>query len=770
MINDIEKILKILNHRSMPISAKIKALKKTDDKLLKTEFFQNFKMTQKKMESSGFNNKPEQMINTLIEIGLIHYELMNTNAATDYLHNSLRIFENEISYIKKTDLLEKLGLLNENTGNFTEAVKFFQKAVAISNNAKELKDIIYFSNKAGQMFINLDDYKSALQHYQKSYDLSAQLQDTERMSVCQNNIGKVYFCLEDYEKSLEYFLNSFQIREQTDDTKSIANSLNNIGAIYHKINNTDKALEVFSRAMKMHEELNNEAGIAISLNNMGTIYNKSGKFEKAIEYHQKSLKIRKKIGTKNEISFSLNNIGNIYKNTNKYKKALQYYHEALALDEKRSDKPMTLILFINLGNTYLAVKEYDKALFYLKKSLKISEEIGSKENLQAINVHLSDYYFAVGKYKKSLLYYKKFSNLRNELQENKTGKKLLQLQLNFELEQKKKENEIKRLENIGDKYSLISKDLEQRIERNFIGKSRIIKTILKDTLKAAEYKDTNVIITGESGTGKEIIARIIHHAGERKEFGFFPINCAAIPETLLESEFFGHKKGTFTGAVEDKKGLFELAHQGTLFLDEIADMPLSLQAKLLRAIEEKTIKRIGDEREILVDIRIIAATNQDIEKLLKNNNFRLDFYHRLNTLEINIPPLRERPEDIESLMRHFSKTVSRKLNKTIPEIDTDLFDFLKNYDFPGNVRELKNLVERALIICENNVLNKKCFPLVIFNQSANNVSDYSIKENEKQLIKTVLKKTNSNISQAAKILGISRHTLTRRLSEFHIKN
>jgi DNA-binding NtrC family response regulator len=246
----------------------------------------------------------------------------------------------------------------------------------------------------------------------------------------------------------------------------------------------------------------------------------------------------------------------------------------------------------------------------------------------------------------------------------------------------------RRLKRLEETNSLISKSLERKIDRQFIGVSAKIQEVFEQAVIAANYPEANVLITGESGTGKENIARIIHHSGIRKEHLFCAVNSSAITETLLESEFFGHKKGSFTGAINDKMGFFEVCNKGTLFLDEIADMPFSLQAKILRATEEKVITRVGDTKLIHTDFRIISATNNDIDEMVERKKFRLDLLHRLNTLIIHIPPLRERPEDIKPLLVHFIDYYATKFNK--PEIRTsgEVFEALFKYDFPGNVREL----------------------------------------------------------------------------------
>ncbi len=327
------------------------------------------------------------------------------------------------------------------------------------------------------------------------------------------------------------------------------------------------------------------------------------------------------------------------------------------------------------------------------------------------------------------------------------------------------------LKNVEDKNSLISMELENSIEKKFIGESKSIKKVLDLTFNAAKYNDVNVLITGESGTGKEIIARIIHFASDRKAKNFFPVNCSAIPETLIESEFFGHKRGSFTGALQDKKGFFELTDGGTLFLDEIADMPLNLQAKLLRVIEEKKVKRIGEDSHFSVDVRIVAATNHNVEQMIAENKFRLDLYHRLNTMIINIPPLRERPDDIKPLLHHFIDTFSKKIKIIPPQIHNNLIPEMKKYDFPGNVRELKNLTERALIICKSKILDKEYFPLKCLDNKpvTGEEINYNLEQNETNLIRSALSETGKNQTKSAKLLGISRHALIRRMEKFKIK-
>jgi DNA-binding NtrC family response regulator len=328
----------------------------------------------------------------------------------------------------------------------------------------------------------------------------------------------------------------------------------------------------------------------------------------------------------------------------------------------------------------------------------------------------------------------------------------------------------RKLKQMEERNSLISKTLEEKINREFIGVSSQIKEVFDQAVTASGYPDANVLITGESGTGKENIARIIHHSSSRKDHLFVAVNSSAITESLLESEFFGHKKGSFTGAINDKMGFFEVCHQGTLFLDEIADMPLNLQAKILRATEEKVITRVGDTNTIHTNFRIISATNHDIERNVQEKKFRLDLLHRLNTLHIHIPPLRERPEDIEPLLVYFTGIFTVRFNKPKLTISKEVLDLLLKYDFPGNVRELRNITERAIILCKNPVLGVKDFPVKPQKKDPSPLAnqEVNLKENEIKMVRLALQNCKYNQSAAADMLGITRDALIRKMKKYNI--
>ncbi|MCE1197897.1 MAG: sigma-54 dependent transcriptional regulator [Marinilabiliales bacterium] len=320
-----------------------------------------------------------------------------------------------------------------------------------------------------------------------------------------------------------------------------------------------------------------------------------------------------------------------------------------------------------------------------------------------------------------------------------------------------------------ERNSLISKALEDKINRKFIGISSKILAVYEQAHLASQYPDTNVLITGESGTGKENIARIIHFSGDRRNKIFCAVNSSSITDSLLESEFFGHKKGSFTGAITDKKGFFEIADEGTLFLDEIADMPLNLQAKLLRAIEEKVFTRVGDTLPLHSDFRIISATNFDLDQMVSDKKFRLDLLHRLNTLHIHIPPLRERVEDIEPIFKQFLTEFSQRLGKPIPEVPEEVMSLLNEYAFPGNVRELRNITERAMIFSKGDRLTTQDFLIKSTRTATTPVAKETLStDGEADVIREKLKACNFNQTETASALGITRDALIRKMKKYNI--
>jgi two-component system, NtrC family, response regulator PilR len=317
--------------------------------------------------------------------------------------------------------------------------------------------------------------------------------------------------------------------------------------------------------------------------------------------------------------------------------------------------------------------------------------------------------------------------------------------------------------------------------QNIVGNSEPMHRIF-DLIKRVSQAPSNVLITGESGTGKEVVAKAIHFNGALKDKPFITVNCGAIPEQLMESEMFGHKKGSFTSAVADKMGLFEAANSGTLFLDEIGELPITIQVKLLRAIQERVIRRVGANDDIKVDVRLIAATNRDLEKMVQQGTFRQDLFYRLNVIQIPLPPLRERREDIGLLASAFVKKFNERLSKNVSGISEEALEVLNQYNYPGNVRELENIIERTMALESGSVILPESLPpLVSTSRGSRVVSSHEIEvgesgvdiervlgQIEKELIVKAIHAAGGVKKRAAKLLKISPRSMRYRCDKYNL--
>jgi len=323
----------------------------------------------------------------------------------------------------------------------------------------------------------------------------------------------------------------------------------------------------------------------------------------------------------------------------------------------------------------------------------------------------------------------------------------------------------------------LTRELQERYQfENIIGKSPAMQEIY-DLIETVSQTDVTSLILGETGTGKGLAARAIHYSSHRKEGPFITVNCAALPEPLLESELFGHTKGSFTGAIADKPGRFELANGGTIFLDEVGDIPTSIQVKLLRVIDDKEFERVGGTKTVKANVRIVAATNQDLRGEVKQGHFREDLFYRLNVITIKIPPLRERREDIPLLIHYFVEKYNEEFTKEIEGSGKQAMDLMLNYDWAGNVRELENAIEHAFVQCKNKLIMPEHLPEEVRRGSSyagiSAMPSFESEENplevaEKMVILSALEGTRWNIGKAAQILKLSRPTLWRKMKKYQI--
>jgi PAS domain S-box-containing protein len=316
-------------------------------------------------------------------------------------------------------------------------------------------------------------------------------------------------------------------------------------------------------------------------------------------------------------------------------------------------------------------------------------------------------------------------------------------------------------------------------KREVIGESGAMREVMNFVRRVAASEATTILLEGENGTGKDLVAKTLHYQSIRQAEPFIAINCAAIPETLLESELFGYEKGAFTDARSQKRGIFELADKGTLFLDEIGEIPLMLQAKLLRVLEDQTFRRLGGLKDIQLDLRVVAATNKNLREAVKEGAFRQDLYFRLNVIQILIPPLRERTEDILPLARFFIEHYNRKFKRSIEGVSDGAARMLLSHDWPGNVRELRNAIERSMILEESSLITPPSLPMAISRPESGPLpiaapleiptDGLSLEENERSLLAKALEKTNGNQTQAARLLRITRDTLRYKMKKFNLR-
>ncbi len=324
--------------------------------------------------------------------------------------------------------------------------------------------------------------------------------------------------------------------------------------------------------------------------------------------------------------------------------------------------------------------------------------------------------------------------------------------------------------------TFLQKEVAKRYElENIVGNSAPMRQVFQ-RIRQAAATDATVLVLGETGTGKELVARAIHFNGDRKNNRFVPLNCAGLVETILESELFGHEKGAFTGATASRVGMFEHADNGTLFLDEVGDMPLSSQVKLLRVLEQAEIVRVGSNKPIKVDVRLIAATHQNLYEKVQDNSFRKDLFYRLNVVTIQLPPLRERREDIPLLTNHFLRQLSERYGKSVHGLSPEVKKFLYRYDWPGNVRELRNCLEHMIVLTEDNTLSEKVMPEYLFRHmrlmpeedSMDAMAGRALDDIEKMHIARTLELVDGNRVKAADLLGIGERTLYRKIRKYDL--
>lgn len=682
-----------------------------------------------------------------------------------------------LSFAALIDYSKKLAYYYYRLGKFETSIQYLREFLGLISNSADDFERVYANDLLGICYQGIGQFSEAEEHFITALEEANHLTDDFVRAEIQANLGGLYkdmnlqsLALGFLEEAIDIYQSQLIMVDGSIATNHYWNyqvAVNNLSNILSNTGQAEKACEIINEALRYKlKEGTDHLNIARLYSNLGVAYvqfdpdKADAQYAKALEHALLSEK-------PHVIAGVYNNIADSYERRNDYAHALEYYQKAAAILQANGIYRDLVQIQNNIAIVYMKLGNYDKAIDTTQSILSLPPD--SQDDSQLCNTYktLSDVYRAKGYYKKALEYL----DLYNEFTEHRSKKELIRQAHDVS----GRADKLARRLRINTESQLVQSGKQQTSGlARFIGISPAIKRVHELALLSATSNSANVLITGESGVGKEVLARIIHEAGKTTRGEFVAANCGAIPNSLAESEFFGHVKGAYTGAVNTRSGLFELADKGTLFLDEIADTSLDIQSKLLRALESRQVFRVGSNKPIAIDIRVISATNRDVKAMVGEGMFRLDLYYRLNTIEIAIPPLRERTEDIEPLFDFFLVHFSNKMGKSLPKYDLSLIQYLSEYSFPGNVRELKNMVERALILATNNVLTPASFPIESKSRDVK-IAEESWNESqqlasiEARYIVQVYNDCNRNKAQTARKLGISYPTIKRKLKSLGIE-
>ncbi len=612
----------------------------------------------------------------------------------------------------------------------------------------------------GYTKMSLRKYQEAETELLTGLRMFSQQHDDLRVAIAMMTIGQLYLRQGQYIDAREHLIEAITFFRKTGRTEHLNIALHDYGLFLLNTYDQENAVAVFKEIIESFGKTGSGVRQGMAYFNLALSYQRLQKYEEAEKYYLQALTMLQSLNNKLYFRKIHNNLALTYGQSGKNDLAIKHFKIAYDIAcEQDSVLPKYTIL-INiihyrlLNNQFSKGmrKQIDEALAYFEANKEDELVIKTKKVLARYHLQKKEYKTAFEVQKDATLLTEEFydQQLRDQ---NRDFLETFQ-------------ESIHRRERI---QNLLSPSLQSTVKHNLIGQSASIREITKIAKKASSIPNVNVVITGESGTGKEIIARLIHYNSDRRENRLLTVNCSAITETLAESEFFGHIAGSFTGALKDKTGYFEQADGGTLFLDEIGDMPIAIQAKLLRAIETGKITAIGSDKEIDVDVRIVASTNKDLDLLVRQNRFRLDLLHRINTIHIHIPPLRDRDGDLELLAEHFISETGKSLKRGDLSIDKSYLDALRSYPFPGNVRELKNIITRSVILEKSNTLTGDSLPKLKCEKattSGNFTGTLNLVQLEKEAVLGAFEIAEHSQKRAAQLLGITESTMSRKLMKY----
>jgi transcriptional regulator with PAS, ATPase and Fis domain len=633
-------------------------------------------------------------------------------------------------------LYSNLGLALDRCNRLEEAEQILLMGISVNNKidlAVESKLYLHLGN----LYNKQKKLDKALESYRKAEKYTVKLDYSGRV-IINANIGMVYYNLRDYKKAAK----QFELNADFDEWKKLdkfgqvswANSLSHLTLIQlyqRNVEGMEKYLKILKRFCNHFKE---PQSMIVYYQRYANFCQLKNDEKSAVKYYFKALDYARENGSRDQTYYVTNEVADFLLSLNRNEEA-----EKLLLENIERFKDGAMYVFM--------LSTYRTYLDFLKTSERYQEALDIADKIRSIEKKMQTSQLV-----------EKVNSLEKEIA-----------------------NEKQKIQERDRRINLIKRRLQDSIEDEFIGVSQKIKDVLQKVELAAEHQDINVLILGESGTGKQIIANLIHKNSKRKTGVLCEVNCSAIPETMFESEFFGYKKGAFTGAQKDNPGFLAESNNGTLFLDEIGDMPYALQSKLLKVLESKSFTPLGSNKPEKTDFRLICATHQNLDDLVKEKQFRLDFYNRINTFVITIPPLRERQADIPVLAEYYLRKYCEKMAVIKPVIDEKALEMLKAYSYPGNVRELRNIIERTVLFLRSGLnlisaLRSSGLSIELELLSGNKKdkeflftsSSLNLEELEVKALKKALELSGNHKSKAAELLGITPSAMTRRLQKFKL--
>jgi len=651
----------------------------------------------------------------------------------------------------------KLGDVYDKKADYEQALNYLQKGLNLLPDTPSQEHAKIY-DKIGEIHWHKSEYSKAEQQFNLALEILRDMPDDDTLALVYKNLGNVYYVQGKLSDAAKCYEESLRLGERIGDIFTQAKVYNNLGAFFKKRGDLNKAVDYYQNSLNLKEQIGDVAGLAPLYTNLGMLYSRQKDFPKAIEFCQKGVEFAEQVGNLSRVAESYLNLGVVYTWQKKFKQAIDAYQKSLQIAEKIGDVRTVAAIYVNLAEAYCGDENLNAADEYYNRTLEILKAVEIPEIRAQSHFVLGLICSQQGRWEEATEELNRSSEMFEKIR-NQDGVEISQEEIGraFLTQMSQK---------LAIQHELASGSTQM------VGQSKKFLDIGAMLAKVAKG-DASILICGETGTGKSILARFVHQTSNRKNGPWVEIDCSTLAENLLESELFGHERGAFTGAFSAKPGKFELADQGTIFLDEIGIMSPALQTKLLRFLQEQEFERVGGIETRKTDARVIAATNKDLELLVKEGQFREDLYYRINVVSITLPPLREREEDIPLLATHFIEKYSERYGKSPnPAISDDTLDLLVEYSWPGNIRELENVIQVAVLMTNSDLILPEHLPEVLRPEAEVEPFDVAmgmtLQEMETKLIVKTLQNTDYNVTKSSKILGISRRTLQNKLKKYQL--